>query len=92
MGRKGPAQGWTHGRCSVGKQRRKMCYSTSLQLNVKRNNSHYQPTNEELPKEHHLEKALWLHEFTFSLLTYTILKLAGRSRQQLKKNQQLNLK
>lgn len=86
LGGKDPAQGWTHGRWSVDKQRRKMCYSTSLQLKVKRNNSHYHPTNEELPKEHHLEKAPWPHTFTFSMLTYTILKLASKSRQQLIKS------
>lgn len=62
-----------------------MCYSTFRQLKVKRDNSH-SPTNEKLLKEHHLGKARWPHQFTFSVLTYTILKLAGRSRQQLIKS------
>lgn len=85
MGRKDPALGWTHGRCSSGKQKRKMCYCTFRHLKVKRDYCHC-PTNEELLKEHRLGKALQPHQFTFSVLTCTILKLAGRSRQQLIKS------
>lgn len=81
MGRKDPTQGWTHGSCSARKQRRKICYSTFHQLKVKRDNSR-SPTNEELPKEPHLGKAPWPPQFTFSALTDTVLKLAGRSRWQ----------
>lgn len=35
MGRKDPAQGWTRGGCSAGKQKREICYSTFLPLKAK---------------------------------------------------------